>query len=102
VTLRNAPLPGQDGDECTTDLISEKQKYFFDWGWTRQNAPAERDLPDGQTTGSVGWVERFAKPISLSNMMGLASAFRLRSASFGGTRSSLVAMADRSLKPSYN
>jgi hypothetical protein len=48
VTLRNAPLPGQDGDECTTDLISEKQKYFFDWGWTRQNARAEGDLPVGQ------------------------------------------------------
>jgi hypothetical protein len=48
VTLRNAPLPGQDGDECTTDFISEKQKYFFDWGWTRQNARAEGDLPVGQ------------------------------------------------------
>jgi hypothetical protein len=48
VTLRNAPLPGQDGDEYTTDLISEKQKYFFDWGWTRQNARAEGDLPVGQ------------------------------------------------------
>jgi hypothetical protein len=48
MTLRNAPLSGQDGDEYTTDSISEKQKYFFDWGWTRRNAPAERDLPVGQ------------------------------------------------------
>ena len=38
---------------------------------------------------SVGWVEPFAKPITVQKVMGIASAFALR------------ATADTSLHPSY-
>src|SRR5450631_4108136 len=40
MTLRNAPLSGRDGKSYSLIFISEKQKYFFQRGWTRHNSTA--------------------------------------------------------------
>jgi hypothetical protein len=63
---------GRDGGIYTTDLGSEKQKYFFERGWTTQKHTPSLICPSGQKS-PVGWVERFAKPIAVvQNMTGIA------------------------------
>src|SRR3979490_1057316 len=47
VTMANAPLSGRDGGIYTTDLSSEKQKFFFDRGWTRQKHASSLICPTG-------------------------------------------------------
>jgi hypothetical protein len=34
--MANAPLSGRDGKSYSLIIVSEKQKYFFKRGWTRQ------------------------------------------------------------------
>jgi hypothetical protein len=38
---------GRDGKGYTTDLISEKQKYFYAPGWTRQKHQPSLICPSG-------------------------------------------------------
>jgi hypothetical protein len=70
--------------------VRRKRKYFCKRGWTGKPAKHELICPSGKINGHVGWVEPFAKPITVvQSMMGIASAFALR------------ATADKSLHPSY-
>jgi hypothetical protein len=47
MTLRNAPLSGQDGGSCRTDLGSEKPKYFCEGGWTKKFTNTALICPSG-------------------------------------------------------
>jgi hypothetical protein len=53
-----------------------RAKYFCRQGWT-ETKPADGVIcPSGRSADAwecVGWVERFAKPITVRNMMGIAS-----------------------------
>src|SRR5260370_966822 len=66
------------------DLGQRRSGIFFAEGLDTKSVIC----PSGKIIGRVGWVEPFAKPITVQKMMGIASAFALR------------ATADKSLHPS--
>jgi hypothetical protein len=47
VTIASRPSVRRDGKGYTMDLISEKQKYFFERGWTNQKHKPSLICPSG-------------------------------------------------------
>ena len=72
VTFARAPLCG---DGTVSDIlliwVCGEAEYFCKWGWTLGAINCPGDLPVGQRF--AGWVERFAKPIAIVQIvMGIA------------------------------
>jgi hypothetical protein len=55
----SAPPRGTRRKGYTTDLISEKQKYFFDRGWTRQKQEPSLICPSGKSAAPLIDIHRF-------------------------------------------
>jgi hypothetical protein len=85
--VRNAPHSGRDGGICTPDFVSEKQKYFFNRGWTRQKHAPLVICPVGQPAGfsavtrrakAEGVLAAFDRAIAADPGFALAHAGRAR------------------------
>ena len=74
VTTRDRP---SDRNETVMDIeviwVRPEQKYFCKRGWTDHFGKHEVICPSGKINGHVGWVEPFAKPITVQKVMGIAS-----------------------------
>jgi hypothetical protein len=65
--------------------VGREGKYFCKWGWTGNSLIC----PSGKIDGHPGWVEPFAKPITVQKVMGIASLHpsnALYGKLFGGTK----------------
>jgi hypothetical protein len=63
MTLRNAPLLGQDGGSCRDDLPDGRSEIFLQMGLDRQTTGLPADLPVGQiSTRRFRFAPRFRRP----------------------------------------
>src|ERR1700674_5100182 len=78
---RPALVTTRDRPSCRNETVMDmhliwvrrKRKYFCKRGWTGEVAKHELICPSGKINGHVGWVEPFAKPITVQKVMGIAS-----------------------------